>query len=475
MKKQLFLTLIIAALLAAGGCKKWLDVSSKTDVVENDMFTDEQGFMDAMAGVYYIMADNDLYGDKLTMSLLDAVANRYNFEWYTNAEYGTDLNTAGYYARDNIRTMINNIWQKEYNAIANINNLLNHIDGGRGLFNQDNYQLMKGEALGLRAFLHFDLLRMFGPSWVTGADKPAIPYVTAFSGKLVTPISSVKAVTDSILSDLHRSLALLEKDDLRSSSQDNPWVNNRKCHFNKLAAQALLARVYLYRGEAANALLYASNVINSGKLDFVKPAALQNRPFDFSFTPEQVFSLSKYDITLLFNKYFTQSYSSQLTNDCGKAYGNTQSVERIYEVSGGNSSDVRYNNMWLAYNSYYSFNRYNQVNALEINLVPLIRLPEMYYIAAECSPLEDGIEYLNTVRNRRGLLPLPVPADKAALQNEVFKEYQKEFYTEGQLFYYYKRLNMPEMMKYNNIDRVSSAAPGYVFPIPAEEITLGNR
>ena len=49
------------------------------------------------------------------------------------------------------------------------------------------YEIMKGEALGLRAFLHFDLLRMFGPVFAMEPQGKAIPYRTVFSNE-PTPV-----------------------------------------------------------------------------------------------------------------------------------------------------------------------------------------------------------------------------------------------------------------------------------------------
>ncbi len=51
----------------------------------------------------------------------------------------------------------------EYKIVADVNSILQKIDQQKALFTGDNYRLIKGEALALRAFAHFDVLRMFGP------------------------------------------------------------------------------------------------------------------------------------------------------------------------------------------------------------------------------------------------------------------------------------------------------------------------
>src|SRR5690606_30347955 len=105
--------------------------------------------------------------------------SRYNYENAANAQ------------------LIDNIWLSAYNSIANLNNILRQVDARPGLLDSRDYALVKGEAMGLRAFLHFDLLRMFAPSYGSNASAPAIPYVKEIALQ-VTPQSSVSVVLDSI-------------------------------------------------------------------------------------------------------------------------------------------------------------------------------------------------------------------------------------------------------------------------------------
>ena len=53
------------------------------------------------------------------------------------------------------------------------------------------YETMKGEALGLRAFLHFDLLRLYGPISSENPNGEAIPYRTTFDNE-ATPVLSAR-------------------------------------------------------------------------------------------------------------------------------------------------------------------------------------------------------------------------------------------------------------------------------------------
>jgi hypothetical protein len=72
---------------------------------------------------------------------------------------------------------------------------------------------MKGEALGLRAFLHFDLLRMFGPVYKEHPASKAIPYRIAFD-KDATPVLPASEVVDAILKEFNDNTSITCTDDI---------------------------------------------------------------------------------------------------------------------------------------------------------------------------------------------------------------------------------------------------------------------
>ncbi|SHL97258.1 RagB/SusD family nutrient uptake outer membrane protein [Chitinophaga sp. CF418] len=477
MKKTHYLIIFLGIILITPGCNKWLDTRPQTLVAPDKLFSTESGFEDAMYGVYTIMASSSLYGDQLTMSFLDVLAQQYSCQsnpahrFYQAALYN--------YQDAVVKTRIDNVWDSMYHAIANVNNILQQIDANKDLFQPGNYELMKGEAIGLRAFMHFDLLRLFGASYVSDPSRPAIPYVKTVSGN-VTPLLTVSQVLDSVISELTLADSLLagyktvnyNYYDASNQSQ-NDWLNHRQNHFNYWAAEATLARACLYKGDKTRALLHANNVIHSGMFDFQTPERISNLQ-DRTFIPEQVFALSKFNLRAQVDLYFKSTgtvninVNQQLTN----TYGNGGVIDQIYEISSGGVSDIRYARLWDLGGAIYFCTKFWQVsvNPIYNNLVPLIRLPEMYYIAAECSDPSTAIGYLNTVRHQRGLSDLSDGMDKAEVQYEILKEYQKEFYAEGQLFYYYKRINSSQI----RFTAVTASDKIYVLPLPDAELQYRN-
>lgn len=115
--------------------------------------------------------------------------------------------------------------------------------------------------------------------------------------------------------------------------------------------------------------------------------------------------------------------------------------------------------------------------------IPLMRLSEAYYIAAESElvanqNVEACIGYLNTVRSHRNLIDGLSGLTKEEAYEELRKEYLKEFICEGQMYYYYKRLNyerIPIETAVGNSVSTTYVIPNYIFPLPDDEVEFGGR
>ena len=102
---------------------------------------------------------------------------------------------------------------------------------------------------------------------------------------------------------------------------------------------------------------------------------------------------------------------------------------------------------------------------------PLIRKSELYYIVAECEFVAGNdaaaIDALQAVRSQRNALSVPVATMSHA---EIQREYNKEMYGEGQLFYYYKRMNITAIPNGNAVTgNITMSAERYRVPLPRNE------
>lgn len=467
--KYLFFFLLVGS-LSGTSCSKWLDVKPKTEVSEIDMFENEQGFKDAMTGVYTQMASSNLYGKEFTMGLMDVLAQNYDIYLNTHSYY----QAANYnYLGLTVRPRIDAFWNFSYKAIANLNNLLKQIDEKKNLFSGINYQIIRGEALALRAFLHFDLLRAFGPVPVNNMDAEAIPYRKEFNMN-VNPSLSLQQVTNECLNDLDEAGKLLSVDKNVYYGHSDVYRSYTRNHMNYWAVTGLMARIYLYRAEKDLAYKKAKEVIDGKIFPFITPSSIgSNSAPDRTFATEHLFAVYVANLRDINDELFRSSV------DINWLLTNTNSfINRRYEIMSGGSTDYRYLNLWktdgataIKYPAKYRMDDINNTTNT-VKRVPLIRLSEMYYICAEASGNKDEkIDLLNEVRTNRGLRLLSKNLTEKAVEDEIFKEYKKEFYQEGQLFYYYKRKNRL------NIDGYGSDADSkiYVLPLPNDEIEFTTK
>jgi hypothetical protein len=108
-----------------------------------------------------------------------------------------------------------------------------------------------------------------------------------------------------------------------------------------------------------------------------------------------------------------------------------------------------------------------------------MRLPEMYYIQAETALKHDkaeAIRLLNTVLQHRGLTEqyyLQPDISETAIRSHIEKEYYREFFGEGQVFFYHKRLKSTRMFKGNDSGYEENiTGDAYVVPVPKEETDI---
>lgn len=461
--------LIPVICLTVSSCEDWFDISPKSDLKAEDLFSNEQGFRDALIGSYALMNGTNLYGAQLTSTYMDVLG-----QYYATAS-GT-LNSFRYaydydYTNATEEARINTIWKDLYNVVANLNGLLDRIDEQKGVFSESNYELIKGEALGLRGYIYLDLLRLFAPSPSAegGWETPAVPFVDTFTNQLF-PRLTTGEVLHRIVTDLTEARNLLAHVDPYGPQHGQYDLNSlsgikagRTFRMNYYAVTALLARTLLYSGrneDVAQAYDYAVEVIDSGLFPLVSSEDITGSDKN-GFTQENVFALEreglKDDVA---DKYFYVPTTSSLMLAI-----NSTTLNKIFPAT--LNSDYR-KQWWLeSSGSYHVVAKYNYSER-----VPLLKVSEMYLIAAETAPdIAQSAEYFNTLLYHRGLPDEEITA--ANLKEKLRKEYAKEFLAEGQLFYACKRMSFNK----KPIQETSLENPQdvYVLPIPTENTDFVQR
>lgn len=464
MNHKKFLAVLVCFAFILASCKKYLDVNPKSSVSEDQLFSSELGFQQALDGVYSLFASRSLFGDNLSMGFVSALAQNYDIPTSKPLYESANLN----FTSQEVINYGNDIWTNGYNAIAGANKVIENTEKRRSVLSDQDYQRIRGEALALRAYMHFELLRLFGPEYVSGQNKKAIPYKTAVNQFTVIP-STTQIVVTKVLADLNDAEQLLLTSDPIISGD-----GSRNIKMNYYAVKALQARIYLYSGDNSKAFAAAQVVVNANKFPFVsfEAATAAASSKDRLYLTEQIFGLRVAGLKNWADPGYFRGGSSmrRSINDYQTLYeagsGGGTDIRFIAGIeadnnSGSNTSFVFASKFWQTYPGIApSPDRLDQ-------LVPMIRLSEMYYILAECATnTADGINYLNVVRQNRNLTALPGTLSQSSLNNEITKEYQKEFLVEGQLFFYYKRKNVVRMQFMTTDISLSQ----YILPIPDSEL-----
>ena len=480
----------IGLVLACGaGCSDFLDVQPKDKQSEKQLFSTRGGFYMAVNGIYNKVASTALYGKNLSYELVDVISKR-NSPLQANT-YLTALSTFDY-ADNSVQTGLSNTWTAAYNTILNCNVVLDNLEKSEGILLPPEYRMLKGEMLALRAFLHFDMLRLFGPVYKNHPGAESIPYNESARVSALPLLAADSVMHEKIQRDLDEAESLLADGDpvieggpMASLEDDQDvYLRYRQLRMNYYAVLALKARVYLYAGEPGKALEMARKLLADAKVNEHFPAVDPNKLLANQSNPDRVFStevlagIYKKDRKDIYTDYFDSEQAGNNYLHPRKDFVNTN-------LFAGETQDYRFQTWWQVASgvgeSGHVFIKYKGIDKptgdteaeyFYAVFMSLIRLSEVYYIAAESEPvLADKYEWLNRMRTRRGLPVLGVVSEEDFMKR-LRMEYLREFLGEGQIFYLYKRLFSNINSDENGYDTNTYGAKEerYVLPLPSGEI-----
>ena len=473
MKRILYI--FIGLLFSLTSCNDWLDVELDNKVDDDKLFNTAEGFKEALAGVYSSMSKSSMYGGRLTMEYVDVLAQYYNSN--STYEYWEDYD----YENSGCRSIISGMWNNLYSCISQANCILEWADKNAGVLSESDRNQIRGEALALRAFLHFDLYRLFAPDVKWAQNAEGIPYNKEF-GVSLPPMYSTKEVVQLVINDLLEAEKCLQNDPIqnvvpymiRTSTSAGDVVDKAAkdemdkyvARVNLYSVKAMLARAYQARGEYVAAVSKAKEVIDSGKFRLLEATSIDQSEnmVDLLFSDEHIFSLRNKELST-----YTKSIFKETS-------GGTTALrmEGSYNLYDGNLDDFRYSKWYVD----FDFIKYvPDSNSIFTTKVPLIKLSEMYLLIAECTYDTDPDEarrYVNMLRRHRIRGNQEGAGDWMYLSREdIFKEMRREYIGEGQMWFAHKRnrLNLSGGLT----GTIEASDDIFVFPLPDAEIESGNR
>lgn len=464
MKKAKYIIVLFLGFITTSSCNNWLSVTPKTEITQKDLFKTEAGFKDALIGVYIQLKDDKSYGYSLTMEAVEYLVNFWDPGTKTTEEYLALHN----YSEAGCTAKIKDVYGQLYTIITSANSILNNIDHAKneGVFKTTGmYEIIKGEALAIRAMCHLDILRLFGPVPSLATNRKILSYVTTVD-KIPSQHVDFNTYSTQLIKDINEAQDLLKKYDpivTKVVSADD-FLSARHLRFNYFAARALCARANLYVGNKAEALEVAKDVINEGEYQLGTMSDLNNE--DYALKNEHIFAIHDFKLA--------KKYSDKFAN--GILYKGKSSTTVKRDLYGNSGTDIRENNLWELK---------TQANSLKTNVIlkyfggaennegirdtriPILRISEMYLIVVETAPLEEAKIYWKAFRESRSIGVSELT--EATRDNEILKEFRKEFYAEGQMFYFYKRVNAPktDILWFS---KSTDATLNYTWPLPKTEI-----
>lgn len=505
--KHIILVLSLSLLTGAlSGCTEWLDYKPKDKQSEAQQFSTKSGYYAAVNGIYNRMAGNSLYGKNLSYEMLDVLGQRYTVNLTGDDSYARYMQALidWDYSNETVLATLEYIWREAYSVIMNINVILKNLEsdaqGEVPVLPAKEYQMLKGEMLSARAMIHFDLLRLFGPVYFRNPEGQGIPYNESTETRILPILPANTVLADYILRDLKAAGELLLASDPvltegPRAEYDQVYMDNsmryRQLRLNYYATVLLTARAYLWAGQMADALTEARKLTDDPQVRAFFPAVEPGTLLGNSVNPDLMFSTE-----CLFG-YYNKDRGLVYDYTFGGANTGTRLlVPRAGYVDGllfsGATGDYRYQSQWengttlegnsskrlvkfreitdaardQVQGSAQGDNEVLQVQKFHGSFCSLMKLSEAYYIAAEAMGT-DGSEvydmtgawnYLQQVLDTRGI------SRTNNFRDLLTKEYIREFIGEGQIFFYFKRLNKAFDNAYNGRKEVKIAIiPGLPF------------
>lgn len=501
-KKYIKMALLAALTFGFTSCNDWLDIDQNTEKTVDDMFKTYDGFKGALIGCYDDLTKSNLYGSRLTMSNVDALAGL----WYMDknaVDYSSSILDNYYfrihdYTHSSAEESIKAIYSAMYNAILEINMVIKACqENGQNIPNAQVRAVIEGEAFALRAMCHLDVLRLFGQLPQGATIKVALPYSEVTSIKDNIQYYEFDKFVGKLKADIERAKSLLKDNDPVSApiyvenyedSQD-PFLVSRENRMNYWALRGIEARMYAYLGDKEMAYSVAKELIDvKDKAGNVRlPLTSMN---DYGKAPDS--GLRNYASTSesLFSLYFKnlKGIAKALleggepigSENVGEGYisavdrsSNLTLTPALFEslFEGVNkAADIRYKFMWSKTQTtqgqeYPTIRKYY---VAEAGNVPIIRMSEIYLIAVEYAPdMETSKQLYATYMESKGVaVNNPFDSPEARF-DELLKEYRREFFAEGQIFYFYKRHNVKKLWSMTETDMLEDK---YILPLPKTEV-----
>lgn len=447
--KYIYLIIIAFSLVA---CDSHLDLNPKDSIIDEDAFQTIEDVQEGMIGVYALLntqavvAISSRASDDLRLSEQNRGQGIANHNWEFTASNGE----------------FNTMWLYMYHAIDRANRMIEIANK----FDVEDTRIKQviGECLFIRAYCHFELVRGYSDNYNT-ANSLGIAYMKMSQIGLPKRDTQV-SVYENLYSDINESINLMSADFVANTA-------------NKIAAQALQARVALYQQNYDLAIEAASEVIdNSGftLADTTEVRDVWNDVFGLQEKKEVIFKRSRVENESALGNIFIDPANDEIyfspSHDLMNQYTNDDYRKDAYFGINSQGNDVVAK---------------HDGKGVGPNIVDekMLRLSEVYLIRSEAYIMKNMVTEakidLDFLRRCRIENPVPVPVgDQAVLLKALQEERRRELPYEGHRFIDLKRwglgiTRLPEDSELASGKELSAGDYRFVFPIPQDEMFANDN
>jgi starch-binding outer membrane protein, SusD/RagB family len=467
--KYIILSLGIAASSIIASCDSLIDIEPEFVLDGSQRFNSLDDYEFSLIGTYAQFRSTAYFGnasgpagafstlpDMMSDNLTETGESLANFRQLVNWDYAADNGA------------IEGLWTAAYRIIAQANITLRGIDA----FANDNpgqYNRIKGQALAIRAYVHFDLLRYFADDLSINSTTLGVPYKTVFNqDDIARP--TVAQTWQGIFSDLSEAKTLLGNVDRAVNGSANFSL---RANIDAITIDAILARAYLYSGQHELAVAAATAVIDRVPL---APRA----SFGAIWRDENIGSTE-----LIWSVPFNSGEGTPAAN-VYFASGNRSSFRPSNEVflQYDRENDIRFSSYFRRIGTRDVVSKFLGKGNLTDGIVnwKVIRVSELYLIRAEANAVlgnaTAALADLNALRASRIAGYVPVELAGQLLLDAIDMERRKELIVEGHRFFDVKRTTR-DLMRTDCGTNFTACSlvignRAWVWPIPIGEIIANS-
>ncbi|MBC9929473.1 RagB/SusD family nutrient uptake outer membrane protein [Chitinophaga qingshengii] len=450
--KRIHIFFVLLAISAGAACNKFVDTPlPKNELVSQLVFTDDKTATAAVTGLYTSMNAYNYQFANVLMNFLSAMQADELYYYTTFDNYDVFRENRLVPSSQYVQSM----FADQYSFIYHTNACLEGLRNNNGLSPAVKNQLI-GESLFMRSFFYFYLVNMYG-------DVPLITS-TDYEKNGIIPRIARSVVYDTIIKNLNESVALL----------NDAYPTGTRIRPNRAAANALLARIYLYNQQWTLAETSATKVIGDSKYSLLQDL---NKVF-LANSGEAIFQLQP--VNVAFGRNTWEGFTAAPANATAAAVFR---LDTLHLISRFETGDLRLAN-WTGFRKttagatyYFPFKYKVRANTAgpvtEYSMV--LRLAEQYLVRAEAriqqGKLDDGRADLDAIRVRAGLPKLATTLGKEDLLKAVEKERHLELFTEwGHRWFDLKRTKQSTAVL-QPIKGANWQATDTLYPIPVNAIS----